>query len=491
MQVGPGLQSSVAPFRLRPPPKDAFVHPAWALAERQTHDVIDRGGRVLLLGLPGTGKTFLLQCLEQSLRGRGLDVHRLVSGGAPDGLSAQAVILIDEAGLLSETELSDIMRRPNPVVAAGLPSLSERFEPNPDAVRTITLEPLSPENVARFVIARLAATGRPRESFTPEALVALARQSGGLMRLVIILAGAALFVAEHRGAAKVTADDIDQAASMRSVVPLEPQPDLPPRVELPAVEAEAAEMMPAWLAAASAAKRPLPRHVVRGGRFVLLCASLGVIFLAATAAHRVGSIPMEVQEVKGRLDPQLAVAAVPSLIAPPNAETATPVPVKAASAVPPVQALSVPPGPPDLLAPRDAETSYAEAPPLPLAPSTTSPALADTAEPSTVYAFAGPIMNETMGRGGQLSLKLRTRGTRGPVAAVFSASNGLIGSGVLRGEMGSDGRITLSGRLMMGRNPFDCALEATLKGGRLVGGATFVRATSGASAHSSFSLTRL
>ena len=62
---------------------------------------------------------------------------------------------------------------------------------------------------------------------------------------------------------------------------------------------------------------------------------------------------------------------------------------------------------------------------------------------------------------------------------------------MLTGDIGTDGRITLSGRLMMGRNPFDCALQATLKGERLVGAATFVRATSGVAAHSSFTLSRL
>ena len=100
-------------------------------------------------------------------------------------------------------------------------------------------------------------------------------------------------------------------------------------------------------------------------------------------------------------------------------------------------------------------------------------------------------MNDTMGQGGRLSLQLRTGGSGGPVGAWFHASHGLIGTGTLRGEMHPGGQITLSGRLMMGHNPFDCALHATLDGDRLFGEATFVRATSGAKAHSSFTLTRL
>jgi len=65
------------------------------------------------------------------------------------------------------------------------------------------------------------------------------------------------------------------------------------------------------------------------------------------------------------------------------------------------------------------------------------------------------------------------------------------GSGVLYGAIAPDGRITLSGRLMMGPNPFDCALKAMLEGDHLVGEATFVRHTSGATAHSRLALSRL
>ncbi len=99
-------------------------------------------------------------------------------------------------------------------------------------------------------------------------------------------------------------------------------------------------------------------------------------------------------------------------------------------------------------------------------------------------------MNDTMGQGGRLSLQLRTAGKGGQVGAWFHASDGLIGTGALSGEMGGDGRVVLSGRLMMGRNPFDCALRATLEGDRLVGEATFIRANGGASAHSRFVLRR-
>lgn len=100
-------------------------------------------------------------------------------------------------------------------------------------------------------------------------------------------------------------------------------------------------------------------------------------------------------------------------------------------------------------------------------------------------------MNDTMGQGGQLSLQLSFISANGTIGAFFHASHGLIGSGVLKGTMAPGGRVLLSGRLMMGRNPFDCDLTARIQGNSLVGEATFVRRATGSRAHSSFSLERL
>ncbi|MDT7953454.1 MAG: hypothetical protein RQ966_18280, partial [Acetobacteraceae bacterium] len=79
----------------------------------------------------------------------------------------------------------------------------------------------------------------------------------------------------------------------------------------------------------------------------------------------------------------------------------------------------------------------------------------------------------------------------GRIGAVFRASHGLIGTGTLNGAVGPDGRLKLTGQLMMGRNPFDCTLKAILEGGHLVGEATFVHQANGAAAHSTFTLSRL
>ena len=60
----------------------------------------------------------------------------------------------------------------------------------------------------------------------------------------------------------------------------------------------------------------------------------------------------------------------------------------------------------------------------------------------------------------------------------------------LRGTLIADVRITMPGRLIMGRNLYDATLVATIVGDKLTGTATFVRPEPGSMARSSFSLTR-
>ena len=490
MQIVPMSCGAGTPFRLKSLPQDAFAHAGWIRAEQQILLSMAGRRRLLLLGKPGTGKSLLLSSVAATLTSRGVSVRRFRSGDLLDDLASQQVLLIDEAAILSVTELEQIYQLHNAVVMCGLPSLTERLSLSLDAFCSVTLTPLVPEEVARFVIARLIENGRPRDTFTPEALVAVAVQSSGLLRLVIILAGAALFFAEQRGAVKVTVEDVVEAVSMRTM--------MPEKLEQPAVMDttlrtappvfQTTELRPAWRSPAA----------VRGwhwnriaGTSAFVCASLVVIGAAVMAARQLDTIPSLV--LQGSSMPQMASSTVPDLAVSPTNQLTSPAPLQLATAVPPTQAVTpsspalapIPLPEPEwaeieLSRSRDADATAANAAPA---------ARAET--PAITLAFNGPILNETMGQGGQLSLQLRIQGAHGPVAALFHASKGLIGSGVLTGDISNNGRITLSGRLMMGRNPFDCALQGTLVGERLVGGATFVRVTSGAAAHSSFALSRL
>lgn len=110
--------------------------------------------------------------------------------------------------------------------------------------------------------------------------------------------------------------------------------------------------------------------------------------------------------------------------------------------------------------------------------------------PEAPVHFRGPVYNETMRQGGQMSLVIRRQGPSGSVRARFEAWGSLSGSGDLAGNLSEDGRLSASGQLMMGKNSFDCDLSGVITGDKLVGSANFVRSRGGRVAHSSFTLTK-
>ena len=152
------------------------------------------------------------------IQGRLLD---LAAGGHP------AVVCIDEAQALSDEALEAIRLLTNleterskllQVVLFGQPELDERLSrPGLRQLRQrITfshrLEPLDAAGVARYVTHRLAVAGTPDPGlFAPRALRALYRGSGGIPRLVNILAHKALLAAYGEGAARVGSAHVRRA----------------------------------------------------------------------------------------------------------------------------------------------------------------------------------------------------------------------------------------------------------------------------------------
>lgn len=110
--------------------------------------------------------------------------------------------------------------------------------------------------------------------------------------------------------------------------------------------------------------------------------------------------------------------------------------------------------------------------------------------PDGLGYYQGSVVNETMHQGGQLSLVITRLATPGSIRARFDAGEGLLGSGELVGSLSDDGRISASGQLMMGKNPFICDLSGLIIGDKLTGSASFVRTSGGRTAHSSFLLSR-
>lgn len=216
--------SAAAPFRLSVSPSDVFIHPAWQRAHAECLASLAEDGRAVLCGVPGTGKTMLLHDLCATLRVQGRRVALLQHGETAFEAAPGEVLLIDEADRLSSEQIRRLCALPNPLVLAGLPGLCDRLGANVGLMGSITLDFLSASDIARLVAARLAASGRPNTSFGPDAVAALARHSAGLFRLVIILAGAALFFAEMRGADAVTPADVHEAATMREALAEESYP---------------------------------------------------------------------------------------------------------------------------------------------------------------------------------------------------------------------------------------------------------------------------
>lgn len=119
-----------------------------------------------------------------------------------------------------------------------------------------------------------------------------------------------------------------------------------------------------------------------------------------------------------------------------------------------------------------------------------APPATNSSEPGPILSFRGPVMNQTMHQGGKLALQIRRLSNSDVVTIEFHASAGLIGTGKLTGTISRDGRISAVGRLLMGRNPFDCVLRATSQGEVLTGDATFTHAGARRSTYSTFTLAR-
>ncbi len=331
----------------------------------------------------------------------------------------------------------------------------------------VTAAPLSPNEVARFVAARFAASGRPRDTMQPEAIVDLIGRSGSSLHEISALAGAAVFLADLEGAPHVGCRHVQTALSIRdengiAVAAAQPRPER--------TRVREARMSNARLAVALAAL------------LIVLTSSLAAKWLAVEPA------PAGLTELPAGPSMQVATTTLPQ-------PATLPAPVQPSSPAPaPALAKSLPA--PTVLANAAGQPSLADRP-LVTAASVPPPLMSSRIdavrqeEPSdSLGFFEGPVDNQTMNRSGRLALAITKDPVSGTIRATFHAGEGLLGTGELSGNITPDGRISASGVLMMGRNPFLCDLVGQLSGSQLVGSAQFVRPWGGRIAHSVFRLAR-
>ena len=504
----PVFQSQIAP-------EAAVPHPAWQRARAAALEAVFSGDATVLLGAPGSGKTLLLQELARVLRNADQPVRLIRQPAALDGPRGEDILLVDDADDLDADVLAVLCAGPAPVLLAARPSSAERLARHP--VRLVALDPLAPEDVAQFVAARLAAAGRERDLLEAEAVLALARHSDGLPRLVNILGGSALFLAGWDGSPRVQSRHVEEAVALRNdpgdgALPPLAAPSLasgtapPTMAVLPNYSAALVRRRAALggMAAAAGVLFALPWLTQRRAAGALLAAQAdsghkdaGRQELASRDAGHQGAGGQDVNRHDVARKPVQAAqsdAGTPSLADKdadnPTAASAADAQFKLAEAdeMPGLNARPVRPAASVVVAaPVQAEPGRLTVPGHPVAAAPGRNAIAASEAP---VLFQGPIFNETMGQGGHVSLVIHRQPATDAITARFNASQGLSGSGVLAGNVSGAGRITASGQLLMGKNPFLCDLSGTLSGNTLTGSASFVRSGSGAIYHSRFTLVR-
>ncbi|WP_458098338.1 nSTAND3 domain-containing NTPase [Roseomonas sp. WA12] len=495
-------------FRLSVSAKQAFAHPQWRRARRNALEALQRGRSVVLVGLPGTGKTLLLRDLAQSLRKAGLSVRLTEPSDLLNKAKKREILLLDEAASMQTEQLACVCNRADLSILVALPDFAEQLAKLDCAFVEVALEPLQPEDVALYVAASLETANQPTDLLEPDAIQALADRSQGLLRIVNALGAGAVFLRNMEGAAHVTQRHVEEAYLLRQGAGAQLEPASTPidrRTVLSGSKIEPSSS-DELSAAATATPRPVPR------------ADATVQVALASSLTRSNAASQRRAKLLGSLSAGLAVALLGGLVlqktprqegwVQPDGSDSTLGPATPGT----LDTTQTPPNGPDPLSVQSQGPSAAGDAPT-VSPETSPPrqdramaaqsgsrtlgSPAETRPPRRalrtdaegIVSFRGTVFNETMGQGGRLTLTVR-QGPGRTVFISFEASNGLVGAGELAGSLAQDGRITASGTLMMGRNRHECELTGVMTGTSLTGAATFQRSASNTKARSTFNLIR-
>ncbi len=355
-------------------------HPAWAAARDALLAMSYEPGAVALLGPPGTGKSALLRDVAHQLRAAGRVVTLVRQGDLVGDVPPGGVLLVDEACRMGPLERHAMMRQ-----RSGFVVLADVDPPRGDpALHAVELRPLTDAETADFAAAWLAGNAPPGTTLSGSTIARLYLHSGGTVRLLLQLLGAAHAVRDGVGSSSVTGDDIDLAAAMRE------------GWRMPADPAVTDDVEPA---AAPVVLRPRSWQRGRTVRVAMAASALAACVALALGLRSAGNGP--VAGPTSVMPPsQQAGAAIPPSAVAPTVELALGAPAPPLAGSPPVPIASVPAGPVGL-APHAVPAVVAPAPAA-LASSGPPPRLATLANPAqtatTVATLVPPLRPVRTGR---------------------------------------------------------------------------------------------
>ena len=197
-----------------PKPAKAILVPSWQRARDLSCSAVLAGEMcVVVTGLPGTGKTLLVETVARALQSTGWAVvtcvARLPSEEEFAAMTGSAAILIDDADRLSTTEMRMLNRlRQCSVLLAGAVGLEKRCP----ADSRVTLAPLPPDEVEIYVESWLEQSGLDPDLVSEATTLHLAEVSAGIPRALRILLAGALKAARADGSGQIEEHHIDNAA---------------------------------------------------------------------------------------------------------------------------------------------------------------------------------------------------------------------------------------------------------------------------------------
>lgn len=245
------------PFDRAVPPEGLLRHPSFTEATERLRFALDTRAPALLVAVPGTGKSVLLETLCRDLAPADVRViATALSSCGPFGLVGQLaarygtpvrrttaqtaaalldelarspkteVLILDEAHRLPDASLEELRllgqldfdrRAPFVLLLAGQPSLRERLQA-PDfealwqrlAIRA-ALSPLTDRETAEYLDRRPRAVGARAALFRPAAVDRLFEHSRGIMRRLNQLATGALLAAARASRKHVDHADVEAA----------------------------------------------------------------------------------------------------------------------------------------------------------------------------------------------------------------------------------------------------------------------------------------